>query len=114
MEITVAGLDELAIGGTISFDIPGPRKGRTGFIINTSEGYKAYYNKCMHWPVPLDMDDGEFYHQRTGKIICKTHGAVYTPETGFCEGGPCQGAFLKKFGVDVSGGRAVVTVPDDL
>lgn len=99
---------DVSNGYTQLFTLPNSN-GMQGFVIKTELGFSAFVNKCRHWPVPLDLEDGEVYHQGIKRIICKSHGAVYHPHTGECEAGPCSGAFLYRLPIEVESGKIVVT-----
>jgi nitrite reductase/ring-hydroxylating ferredoxin subunit len=75
-----------------SFALDGQKQ--EGFIINENGGYYAYVNKCRHMGITLDWDTNNFYTPDQKRLICKTHGATYHPETGECTGGPCLGKAL--------------------
>lgn len=111
MDIRIEGADSMAHGETRTFDFP--RNGRTGqgFVIRHNGSFFAYLNQCCHWPVPLDMGDNDFYYAPADRIMCKTHGAVYQPDTGICDYGPCARAVLESFPIQVMGDHVIVTVP---
>lgn len=111
MEIRIDGIGSMSQGETRVFDLP--RNGRTvqGFLIRRGDAYLAYLNQCRHWYVPLDLGDGDFYHPQADRILCKTHGAAYQVDTGLCDYGPCAGAALESFPVEIRDGQALVTVP---
>ncbi len=54
----------------------------------------AYLNRCGHIPVELDWQPGEFFDYSQHYLICATHGALYDPATGACQGGRCEGRGL--------------------
>ncbi len=112
MEIRIAGVSGWPIGKTQTF--PVERKGQQaqGFAIRHEGGYAAYLNQCRHWPVPLDIGDEDFFHPRLGRIVCKSHGAVYHPGTGVCEAGPCVRAELESYPVRMEGDDLVVFLPE--
>jgi len=93
IQIPLAYSPDWPLGHLVLFDLP-ETQGMKGFLIQTLKGPRAWVNKCRHWPVPLDLDDGEVYHPPSHKIICKSHGARYNPESGICEIGPCEGERL--------------------
>ncbi len=112
MEVRIEGIDGLKHGESRVFDFP--RKGRTeqGFLIRFEDGFYAYLNQCRHWPVSLDLGDNDFFSTTADRIMCKTHGAVYHPATGYCEFGPCARAELERFSVAISSNAALVNIPD--
>ncbi len=112
MEIHIDGIGAMKHGDTRTFGLMNNGRPGDGFVIRYHEGYYAYLNKCCHWPVSLDLGDGDFFYAATDRITCKTHGAVYRPETGLCEFGPCVNAQLESYSVRVQGDELWVTVPD--
>ena len=44
--------------------------------------------------------------------MCATHGAIYTPESGQCVGGPCRGGKLRQIAVSEHDDNIYWT-PDD-
>lgn len=104
--IRVAGAASLGLGQTRVF--PLPRSEEQGFVIGSEEGLRAYRNRCRHWPAPLDMEDGEFWSPDFKAIQCKIHGATYRAEDGFCTMGPCSGASLESWPVEIDGDDVLV------
>lgn len=68
----------------------------TGFVVRFSGLVHGYLNRCTHVPMELDWNEGDFFESSGLYLICATHGAVYAPETGRCEGGPCRGRSLRR------------------
>ncbi len=64
------------------------------FAIRFRGQVRAYLNECAHVPVELDWQPGEFFDLSKVYLICAVHGALYSPETGACLGGRCQGRGL--------------------
>ena len=112
MVIRISEAADLTHGKTRVFAFPSPYGEQQGFLIRYHEGFHAYRNQCRHWPIPLDFGDGDFFYETLDRIICKSHGAQYDPETGICEAGPCQQAGLQRFLLVLEGRDALVTVPD--
>lgn len=71
----------------------------------------AYRNRCAHVSFDLDMGTEQFWSAKLGRIYCRTHGACYEPRSGVCDRGPCVGARLEKFEVELQGDAAVVLIP---
>lgn len=112
MEIPIDGIGAMAHGESRTFDFPRNGRMAQGFLIRYRDGYHAYLNQCCHWPVPLDLGDGDFFYAQADRIVCKTHGAAYQADTGLCDFGPCVRASLDSYPVSVQGDQARVTVPD--
>jgi len=84
----------------------------TGFVVRYGGAVYGYLNRCAHVPIELDWSEGEFFESSGLYLMCATHGAVYAPDTGKCEGGPCTGARLRKIMVFEKDG-AIFWAPDD-
>lgn len=74
------------------------------FVANVAGEFVAYVNQCVHIPIPLDLDDNEFFTCDGRFFVCKTHGSVYEPRAGQCIGGPGQGKSLEKLPLAIEGG----------
>ena len=81
----------------------------------------AYENVCPHAGYPLQRADGRVLAQEGRYLVCGAHGASFVLDTGACAGGPCNGAGLTPFAVEVrdgavlrplSDGKPVSTVPE--
>lgn len=112
MDIRIDDVSRMAHGESRVFEFPRNGRQAQGFLIRYRQGYRAYLNQCSHWFVPLDLGDGDFFHPGIDRIACKTHGATFRLEDGFCDFGPCQGARLDGYPVVSEGDSAIVTVPD--
>jgi nitrite reductase/ring-hydroxylating ferredoxin subunit len=77
----------------------------TGFVVRYDGKVYGYLNRCAHQPIELDWDHGQFFESSGLYIMCSTHGAIYTPETGYCTGGPCKGGRLRPIAVEERDGR---------
>ncbi len=84
-----------------------------GFVVRYGGQIYGYLNRCAHVPVELDWFEGEFFESSGLYLMCATHGAVYAPDTGKCEGGPCTGAHLRKIMTTERDGR-IYWHPDDV
>ena len=109
--VRVPGAVRLKHGETRVFTWPSEYGDLEGFVIRHGENLRAYENRCRHLPIPLDYGDGEFWYGAIDRIVCKTHGASYEPDTGRCDDGPCEGASLTRFDVEIEGEDAVVLIP---
>ena len=112
MEIRIEGVSAMAHGETRTFDFIREGRPAQGFLIRYHGEFHAYRNKCQHWPVPIDLGDGDFFHAGADRIMCKTHGAVYRPDTGICDYGPCVNARLEAYSAIPDGDNLLVLVPD--
>jgi nitrite reductase/ring-hydroxylating ferredoxin subunit len=65
------------------------------FAVRFKNQVFGYLNECGHVPARLDWLAGEFFDDSKLYLICSIHGALYSPETGRCVSGRCQGKGLK-------------------
>lgn len=75
------------------------------FVIAYDGCYRAYLNRCGHIAVRLDFQEGDFFGDDGQTLVCATHGAEYSPETGACLGGPCYGVGLETIKIAEQDGR---------
>lgn len=99
-------------GKGIRFPVTAGGEDGTGFAIRYDGVVYAYLNRCAHVPIELDWNEGEFFESSGLYVMCSTHGAIYTPETGRCAGGPCRGGRLRPITV-LERGDQVFWRPDD-
>ncbi len=92
--LLLATLNELAIGQTKEFDFYIKEDIKSGFLIRTQNGYRAYLNRCPHRGVSLNWRPNQFLSVDGSQIQCATHGARFNLSNGTCEGGPCGGQSL--------------------
>lgn len=109
--IRVAGAAKLRHGESLRFAFTRGRMAMEGFVLRWGDGLYAFANSCPHWSVDLDYGMGDFYDAELDRIVCKNHGALFHPQTGFCEWGPCTGHSLERFELSTEGEDAVVSVP---
>jgi nitrite reductase/ring-hydroxylating ferredoxin subunit len=65
------------------------------FAVRYDGRVHAYLNRCAHMPMELDWKPGRFFDAEGLLLVCSTHGAVYSPDTGACLGGPCAGGLVR-------------------
>jgi len=109
---TILLTDEVPEGGSLAFsyrDDIGLHS--EGFVIRRQGKLYAYRNLCRHQPLTLDYGDGDFYTEAKDFLLCRNHGALFTPETGLCVSGPCTGASLFSLTVTEQDGAIQVTIP---
>ena len=69
--------------------VPG---GFTGiFAVRQGDVVRVWVNSCPHVGTPLDWTPDRFMSRDGQHIICATHGALFSTETGDCTLGPCRG-----------------------
>lgn len=111
--IAIAASSALADGGHgLRFAVTAHGAAATGFVIRYQGTVHGYLNRCAHVPIELDWAEGEFFETGKRYIMCQTHGAIYTPDTGLCAGGPCRGGRLRPIAVQEVDG-VISWLPDD-
>jgi nitrite reductase/ring-hydroxylating ferredoxin subunit len=61
----------------------------------------GYLNSCPHLGIPLEMVPDRFVDAAGTHVICRTHGALFEPKSGYCVSGPCAGQSLTPLPLDV-------------
>ena len=112
MQVRVPTVTTLAPGQARKFEFEREGQRQHGFVLRLASGFVAYHNRCPHWGVDLDMGEGRFYSELTGRIFCSSHGALFVPSTGYCDAGPCAGDSLERFELALDGDDAVLTIAD--
>ena len=84
-----ASADLVEKGLARGFDVLHFRVPARGFALRFEGRVVAYLNRCLHVPVEMDWNPGDFLDSDKTLILCATHGAAYEPLTGHCVGGPC-------------------------
>jgi nitrite reductase/ring-hydroxylating ferredoxin subunit len=91
--------DLLEGGKGVRFPVMAGSYETTGFVVRYRGVAYGYLNRCAHVPIELDWAEGEFFESSGLYLMCSTHGAIYTPESGHCVGGPCRGGRLRPIAV---------------
>jgi len=109
-ERLICASEEVAEGGA-GFRFSVTRFGREepAFAVRFHGRVYAYMNRCGHVPVELDWQHGEFFDTSKLYLICATHGALYSPESGHCLGGRCNGKGLEPVAVIERNGKIFLT-----
>ena len=81
---------EIPANGAKGF--PGKDGAFTGLIaVRQGDQVYVYENACPHIGTPLDWIPDRFLSADGRYLICATHGAQFTIDTGACISGPCRG-----------------------
>jgi nitrite reductase/ring-hydroxylating ferredoxin subunit len=84
-----------------------------GFVVRRGDAVRGYVDRCPHAGLPLAQTLDEYVSQDGGFIACSWHGALFDPDDGRCVGGPCAGAQLSAWPVDVVDGIMMTGSHDD-
>jgi nitrite reductase/ring-hydroxylating ferredoxin subunit len=96
-------------GAGFRFGVPVGERTEPAFAVRFHGRVYAYLNRCGHVPVELDWQPGEFFDHSKLYLICATHGALYSPESGRCLGGRCNGKGLVPVPVEERDGNIYLT-----
>ncbi len=95
-QVLLCAQDAVAEGGKgLRFAVSAGGEPATGFVVRYDGRPYAYLNRCAHVPIELDWAEGEFFESSGLYLMCATHGAIYSPQSGVCAGGPCRGGRLR-------------------
>lgn len=87
---------ELEEGGlAVPFDVVYRGENCRAFAVRFEGRVHAYLNRCTHMPMEMDYQPDRFFDDSGQWLLCPTHGAAYSPDTGACAGGPCTGNLVK-------------------
>jgi nitrite reductase/ring-hydroxylating ferredoxin subunit len=101
-------------GRAVVFDVMEWGRKVSAFALRFEGKVVAYVNRCVHVPVEMDWQPGEFLDSERRWIICSIHGASYDPRHGGCVGGPCGRGRLKPIRVAEADGRVHWYPSDDI
>ena len=107
----VARVEEMQPGSIKKFWLICQKNRIDAFLINYRGEFYAYVNRCRHMTTPLDFVRYQFFTEDGRHLICKTHDAIYDPDSGFCVEGPCKGLSLYKLPTVVDQGEVIVGCP---
>lgn len=94
--IPICRSDKVLEGGNgVRFPVTAGGEDAVGFVVRHKGIVRGYLNRCAHVPMELDWNPGIFFDSSGLYLMCSTHGALYSPSTGRCAGGPCRGANLR-------------------
>lgn len=74
------------------------------FVIRWNGVLRGYRNSCPHLGTPLDWPENRFFDAEDRHLMCRTHGAMFRPEDGYCFEGPCSGRSLKPIAIEAKDG----------
>ncbi len=74
------------------------------FIVRRADELYGYLNRCPHAGHELNLRPNEFLTREGDLIMCRSHGAQFRIDDGFCVFGPCPGTHLQAFDIEVVDG----------
>ena len=92
-------------GLAVPFDVVYAGRTCRAFAVRFEGQVQAYLNRCTHVAMEMDFQPDRFFDTEGRWLLCATHGATYSPQTGECVGGPCRGGLVK---INLSESQGVV------
>ena len=92
-------------GLAVPFDVVYAGQTFRAFAVRFEGQVQAYLNRCTHVAMEMDFQPDRFFDTEGRWLLCATHGATYSPQTGECVGGPCRGGLVK---INLSESQGVV------
>lgn len=89
--IALCSLEELRRRRCIGFDL---ERCPLFLVLLDNGGPRAYRNSCPHLHIELNWQPHGFLDYDQCFIQCKTHGALFRMDDGYCIVGPCNGQSL--------------------
>jgi nitrite reductase/ring-hydroxylating ferredoxin subunit len=104
---TLCQITDIPENGAKGF--PGADGAFTGLVaVRQGDRVYVYENACPHIGTPLDWTPDRFLSADGRHLICATHGAEFTIDTGACISGPCRGDQLTPVNVVVRDGTILI------
>lgn len=82
-------------GAAVPFKVLYDGEAQSAFAVRFEGRAYAYLNRCAHMPMEMDFQANQFFDTTRQWLICATHGALYAPQTGLCQGGPCRSGLVQ-------------------
>ncbi|MBO0334028.1 Rieske 2Fe-2S domain-containing protein [Sneathiella sp. CAU 1612] len=92
--------DVVERGNGFAFRVYGVGRIWPAFLIRFGGEVRAYLNVCAHVGLRLEAGTGNYFCRDGERLVCKSHGATYAPDTGLCTDGPCKGLSLIALNVE--------------
>lgn len=101
--VRLCALAEIADPGGKSFRFREGSRMFAGFVLRHGDGAAGFVDSCPHAGWPLSALDDRYLTRDGRHILCAGHGALFTLD-GACVVGPCVGARLAAWPVEVRDG----------
>lgn len=102
--VKLGPLDLIADGAARGFVLE-MRAGRFhGFVVRRGASVYGYADRCPHAGLPLAQALDQYLTPARDLIACSWHSALFDVGTGVCRGGPCMGARLTPWPVEIREG----------
>ena len=82
-------------GEAVPFEVRYYSESVAAFAVRYAGTVYAYINRCTHVPMEMDYQPNQFFDSTGHWLMCATHGAMYSPQTGQCVMGRCRSGLVK-------------------
>lgn len=103
-EHALCRLEEIPGEGAVEVKMDGERPSFL-ILMRREDRIFAYLNVCPHAGRPLNWAPDQFLFTPDDQLVCAAHGATFEPDSGICVLGPCLGARLTPFEIEVRDGQ---------
>ena len=108
VEIARIPSSSIALQEASMVEIPNNIDGLTAVVIRSSTKVSAWINSCPHDGSKLCNDPKYLWNKDLNRVQCMHHQAIFNPDTGFCDNGPCRGENLTSLHVVENDGEIVI------
>ena len=105
--VRLGPLELIADGGARNFVLQIGDGYFHGFVVRQGDAVFGYLDRCPHAGLPLAQQLDGYLTPDGSLITCGWHGALFRPQDGVCVGGPCVGAALTPWPVELVDGSIV-------
>lgn len=102
--VTLGPLDIVADGGARNFVLEIGGRRFHGFVVRQGVDVFGYVDRCPHMGVSLARELDAYMAPMRDLVVCGWHGALFRVRDGRCIAGPCTGARLTPWPVEVGDG----------
>lgn len=99
--VRLGPLGVIADGGARNFVLQIGSQYFHGFVVRRGSDVRGYVDLCPHQGLPLAQKLDDYLTPDGSLIACSWHSALFRIEDGVCVGGPCGGARLTPWPVQV-------------
>lgn len=101
--LRLCALAEIADPGAKGFRFREGEALFAGFVVRRGDLVAGYVDRCPHASWPLSPLDDRFLTRNGDHILCSGHGALFDLADGGCVAGPCMGARLSPWPIELRG-----------
>lgn len=102
--VRLAPIELIADGAARNFVLEMKAGRFHGFAVRRGDAVQGFVDRCPHMGLPLAQQLDEYLTGDRSLIQCSWHGALFRIEDGACVGGPCIGAALTPWPLEVREG----------